>query len=98
MEYDAELLGKWSPTFRYNSVASSSTVKDISNLEHKTSPLFRKVKDILPSDDVSYHRSSDTSSYIYDFNLFLYSKGQRNNNNNNNIFNCKWVVARWQWL
>jgi hypothetical protein len=21
-----------------------------------------------------------------------------NNNNNNNIFNCKWAVARWQWL
>ena len=21
-----------------------------------------------------------------------------NNNNNNNIFNCKWSVARWQWL
>jgi len=20
------------------------------------------------------------------------------NNNNNNIFNCKWAVARWQWL
>ena len=19
-------------------------------------------------------------------------------NNNNNIFNCKWAVARWQWL
>jgi hypothetical protein len=21
-----------------------------------------------------------------------------NNNNNNNKFNCKWAVARWQWL
>jgi hypothetical protein len=21
-----------------------------------------------------------------------------NNNNNNNLFNCKWAVARWQWL
>jgi hypothetical protein len=21
-----------------------------------------------------------------------------NNNNNNNIFNCKWAIARWQWL
>ena len=21
-----------------------------------------------------------------------------NNNSNNNIFNCKWAVARWQWL
>ena len=21
-----------------------------------------------------------------------------NNNNNNNLFNCKWTVARWQWL
>jgi len=20
------------------------------------------------------------------------------NNNNSNIFNCKWAVARWQWL
>jgi hypothetical protein len=20
------------------------------------------------------------------------------NNTNNNIFNCKWAVARWQWL
>jgi len=21
-----------------------------------------------------------------------------NNNNSNNLFNCKWTVARWQWL
>jgi len=21
-----------------------------------------------------------------------------NNNNNNNTFNCKWALARWQWL
>jgi hypothetical protein len=24
--------------------------------------------------------------------------GDDNDNNNNNIFNCKWAVARWQWL
>jgi hypothetical protein len=27
-----------------------------------------------------------------------YDDDNNNNNNNNNIFNCKWAVARWQWL
>jgi hypothetical protein len=26
------------------------------------------------------------------------NKTNNNNNNNNKIFNCKWAVARWQWL
>jgi hypothetical protein len=31
-------------------------------------------------------------------NLRVPYNNNNNNNNNNNIFNCKWAVARWQWL
>jgi len=27
-----------------------------------------------------------------------HADNNNNNNNNNNIFNCKWAIARWQWL
>ena len=30
--------------------------------------------------------------------IVLIRHNNNNNNNNNNIFNCKWAVARWQWL
>jgi hypothetical protein len=30
-------------------------------------------------------------------NKFI-NNNNNNNNKSNNIFNCKWAVARWQWL
>jgi hypothetical protein len=37
-------------------------------------------------------------SVKYDCRLSDFNDDNNNNNNNNNIFNCKWAVARWQWL
>jgi hypothetical protein len=33
-----------------------------------------------------------------DCHHLVFYNNSNNNNNNNNIFNCKWAVARWQWL
>jgi hypothetical protein len=47
-------------------------------------------------------RLSNRTAVILDKHMDYISYNSKhnnnNNNNNNNIFNCKWAVARWQWL
>jgi len=54
-------------------------------LEGRTDRLSQNVGNKIPT----YVKSQNSKDLVLFYN---------NINNNNNIFNCKWAVARWQWL